>query len=210
MSLRNFTLDYLLRLKALGAPAPFIKVDEPYYFGNVVTDPRACHWPIPQVAVDVGAYARLVKTVYPAAVVGDVEPIIANAYAPDVVTAIGRWHDTYRAVTGAPFPFFFADMDFSNGAWPTIVKLIEDRTRQRGMQFGIIYIGDWADESDAEWAAKVVARFEIYQGESGGRPDYVLFQSWEPHPKYCLPESDWTTCTGVIDSYVRATAQSKR
>ena len=70
------------------------------------------------------------------------------------------------------------------------------------MKFGIIYIGDWPDNSDAEWASKVVARFEIYQGAFGGRPDYVLFQSWQPHPVYSLPESNPATFTGAMESYV--------
>ncbi len=204
-SLNTFTLAYLNRLKALGAPAPFIKVDEPFYFGSVVTDPRACQWSVSQVAADIGAYVQLVKTVYPNAVVGDVEPIIASAYTPDVVTAIGQWHDTYKAVTGAPFPFYFADLDFSNPAWPSLVKALEAGARQRGMKFGIIYIGEPTDVSDAQWTAKVVARFETYQGQYGGKPDYVLFQSWEPHPSRCLPESDPTTFSGAVDAYITAT-----
>jgi hypothetical protein len=50
-----------------------------------------------------------------------------------------------------------------------------------------------------------VARFKIYQGEQGGLPDYVLFQSWQPHPELCLPESDPSAFTGVIDAYISAT-----
>jgi hypothetical protein len=207
-TVHDFTLAYLQRLKALGAPSPFIKVDEPLFFGSVTNEAGACQWPVSQVATEVGSYVQLVKTVYPNAEVGDVEPIIASVYAPDVVTAIGQWHDTYRAITGAPFPFFFADIDFSNSAWPALVKSMEAATRQRGMKFGIIYIGDLQDTSDAEWAAKVVARFELYQGPNGGKPDYVLFQSWDPQPQYCLPESDPTTFTGAIDAYIRATTGS--
>jgi hypothetical protein len=70
------------------------------------------------------------------------------------------------------------------------------------MQFGMLYIGDITDVSDAEWTAKVVARFHIYEGENGGRPSYALFQSWEPHPVSCLPETDPTTFTSVIDAYI--------
>lgn len=206
-SLHDFTLAYLQRLQALGASVLYVKVDEPYYFGSVVADPRACHWPVSQVSTAVGAYAQLVKSIYPNAAIGDVEPIIASAYSPDVVTAVDQWHDNYLTITGAPFAFFIADTDFSNPSWPTIVKELEDGTRQRGMHFGIIYTGDQQDVSDAEWTSKAVARFQIYQGQNGGRPDYVLFQSWEPHPKFCLPETDPTTFTGVIDTYISATTQ---
>ena len=34
-----------------------------------------------------------------------------GSHVSDSVTAIEQWHDTYQAVTGAPFPFFFADAD---------------------------------------------------------------------------------------------------
>jgi len=33
----------------------------------------------------------------------------------------------------------------------------------------------------------------------------VLFQSWEPAPAHCLPESNPFTLTGVIDAYLHAT-----
>jgi len=201
-SLYDFTLAYLQRLRALNAPVAYIKVDEPFYFGSVVNDPRSCHFPVPQVAFAVAQYVQLVKSVYPNTAVGDVEPIIANAYPVNVIQAMRQWHAVYQAISGAPFPFFFADTDFSNPAWPQIVKTLETSTHQQGIPFGMIYIGDPDDVSDAEWAAKAVARFRIYQGAAGGQPDIVLFQSWEVHPRFCLPESNPTTFTGVLDTYI--------
>jgi hypothetical protein len=203
-TVQTFTLGYLQRLQSFGAQVPFIKVDEPYFFGHVVPDPRSCNFSVQQIATEVGQYTQLVHTVYPNTAVGDVEPVITNGYVPDVVTALTQWHDTYLAVTGALFPFYFADIDFSNPTWPQLVKQLENSTRQRGLHFGIIYIGDMSDSSDAEWAGKVVARFQAYQGQNGGQPDYVLFQSWQPHPQFCLPETDPTTFTGVIDAYMDA------
>jgi hypothetical protein len=204
-SVQTLTLAYLQRLQSLGAQVSFIKVDEPYFFGNVVNDPRSCHFSVEQIASEVGEYVQLVHEVYPNAAVGDVEPVIGSAYTPDVVTALGQWHATYQSVTGAPFPFFIADNDFSDPTWPSLAKNVEVETNQNGIKFGIIYIGDPTDTSDAEWTGKAVARFKIYQGESGGQPDYVLFQSWEPYPQFCLPETDPTTFTGVLDAYLDAT-----
>jgi len=199
------TLSYLQRLQAAGAQLRYIKVDEPYFFGSVSTEPGACQWPVAQVASEVSAYVQIVHSVYPNAAVGDVEPVTAGFYTPDVVTALGQWHSTYSAINGAPFPFYIADLDFNNPTWQTLVKSLESQTKQAGMKFGIIYIGDIQDTSDAQWAGKVVARFQAYQGQDGGQPDFVLFQSWEPHPTRCLPETDPTTFTGAMDIYVNAT-----
>jgi hypothetical protein len=220
LNLRKFTLTYLDRLKALGGDVTFMKVDEPYYYGSVVseavlqriaqaagqaTTPVSCHLPVAEVARDVGQFARLVKSVYPDIAIGDVEPVRPDAYQPDVTTALDAWHDAYRAATGAPFPFFLADVDFDDPAWPLLVKDLDRSTTSRGIRFGIIYTGDQQDNSNAEWTSRVTARFEEYQGQAGGQPDYVLFQSWQPRPTLCLPETDPATFTGVIDTYLSAT-----
>ncbi len=205
LSVQTFTLAYLQRLQSFGAQKVFVKVDEPYFFGSVANTSLSCHFTVFEVASQVGQFEQLVKSVYPNAAVGDVEPIIAGDYTPNVVTAIERWHDVYAQTTGSPFPFFVADTDFSNPAWPALVKKIEVKARQQGSAFGIIYIGDPQDTSDAEWAGKAVSRFRIYQGWNGGRPNFVLFQSWEPHPVFCLPETNPTTFTGILDAYIDET-----
>ena len=63
------------------------------------------------------------------------------------------------------------------------MKTLEAETRQSGTQFGIIYIGDELDSSDAEWAGKVVERFKIYEQEHGGRQRQTGSQKFERHPK---------------------------
>jgi len=69
------------------------------------------------------------------------------------VTALDAWHDTYRLVTGAPFPFFFADCRTSviRRGLPSCKQLTADFAPAAGIRFGIIYIGDTQDNSDAEW-----------------------------------------------------------
>ena len=209
-SLQTITLTYLNRLKSLGANVAFVKVDEPYFFGSVTPDPRSCHSTVEQIATQVSQFTALVHSVYPNAQVGDVEPIITSLYAPDVEHAIARWHATYQQVNGSPFPFFVADLDFGNPGWPTLARRMEYDTKQSGMRFGIIYIGDYQDTSDAEWVGKVEARFTAYQGRFGGRPDFVLFQSWEQHPRYCLPETNPATFTGALDAYLNFVSLLRR
>jgi len=220
LDLRSFTLAYLRRLKVLDASVTFVKVDEPYYFGSAVSNavlrriaqaagqkdaPVSCHLPVRVVARDVGQFARLVRTVYPGAAVGDTEPAGTSAYPQGTVTALDAWHDIYRSVTGKPFPFYFADVDFSDPSWPTLARQLETSTRRRGIRFGIIYTGGQHDTSDAQWVSQVITRFGEYQRQAAGRPSYVLFQSWQPHPTRCLPESNPATFTGLVNAYITAT-----
>ncbi len=204
-TVHDVTVAYLQRLSALGAPVTYVKADEPFFYGSVVTESTACQFPQSTVVTEFAAFAQLVKSYFPNAKVGDVEPLVTQLYQPDTVTAIGAFHDAYRAATGAPFPFFIADMDFSNAGWPSLAKSMETATHNRGIQFGIIYSGDPTDTSDAQWTGKAVTRFQAYEGAAnGGRPDIALFQSWMLHPWKCLPETDPTTFTGVLDAYIAA------
>ena len=202
-SLQTFTQAYLQALAAVNANVRYLKVDEPFYFGSVSN--TGCQWSTATVAQAVAQFSALVHSINPNVLVGDVEPVIASAYTPDVATAMGQWHDAYKSASGAAFPFYISDNDFSNPQWAALALAMETEAHARGMQYGIIYTGDPMDASDQTWASKAVARFEAFQSAAGGSPDFVLFQSWMVHPTYCLPETTATTFTGVLDAYIGAT-----
>jgi len=202
-TLQSFTLAYLSRLQSAGIPIGYIKVDEPYFFGSISTEANTCQWPIATVANGVAQFTQLVHSVSPSTQVGDVEPVVAG-YPTDPVTALTQWQDAYKSASGSAFPFYIADTDFNNPSWTTWLVNLETAIHERSEQFGIIYIGDITDTSDQQWAGKVVARFEAFQGTAGGTPDFVLFQSWEPHPTHSVPETDQTSQTGVVRSYLTA------
>lgn len=203
-SLIDFTNAYLGRLKSLGADVGYIKVDEPLFFGSNIpaSEPGSCRWPVSQVAQYVAQFVRLVHATYPNAQVGDVEPLIAAGYSTDSETAISGWHDAFATAMGTPFPFFVADMDFGNPAWASLAVQMQQTIRARGERFGIIFIGDPTDTSDAVWASKTLARSQTFAITTGSAPDFVFFQSWDPHPQYTLPETVPTTFTGVVKAYL--------
>jgi hypothetical protein len=202
-SITTFTNSYLQRLKALGADVRYIKIDEPYFFGSIAaSSPASCAWQVAQVAQDVASYVQLVHATYPNAEVGDVEPVITTGYGTDPVTALTGWHDAFKTAMGSAFPFFIADMDFGNPTWASLAVTMQNTMRARGEQFGIIFIGDPTDTSDAIWSGKTVTRFQTFTSTSGSAPDFVFFQSWDPYPQYCLPETDPTTFTGVVKAYI--------
>ncbi len=206
-SITSFTNGYLQRLSALGANVRYVKVDEPFFYGSIaLSSPNSCALPVAQLAHDVASYVTLVHATYPNAAVGDVEPVITAGYGTDPVTAISAWHDAFATAMGSPFPFFIADMDFSNDAWAPLAVKMQAAMRGRGERFGIIFIGDPTDTSDAAWAKKTLARAQTFASTSGSAPDFVFFQSWDPYPQYCLPEGDPTTFTGVVAAYLRSPA----
>lgn len=203
-SLTDFTNGYLQRLKALGADVRYIKVDEPLFFGTNIpaSEPASCRWPVTQVAQYVAQFVQLVHATYPNAQVGDVEPVIAAGYGTDTVTVISAWHDAFASANGSPFPFFIADFDFGNPNWATLGVQMQQTMRARGEQFGVIYIGDPTDTSDAMWSGKTIARFQTFANTNGSAPDFAFFQSWDPYPQSVLPESVPTSFTGVVKAYI--------
>lgn len=73
--------------------------------------------------------------------------------------------------------------------------------RERGIDFGIIYIGGWGARTDEEWLTSAGERVKTYELEAGGQPDHILFQSWHDHPDHTLPETEPYTFTGFINAY---------
>jgi hypothetical protein len=208
--LADFTNAYLQRLKALGANVAYIKVDEPYFFGSIAaSSPNSCAWPVSQVADDVARYAQLVHATYPNAEVGDVEPIITTGYGTDTAIALSAWHDAFATAMGTPFPFFIADMDFGNPGWPALAVRMQRTMRARHERFGIIFIGEPTDTSNAIWSSKTLSRAQTFASTSGSAPDFIFFQSWDPYPHSCLPESDPTTFTGTVKAYFDSQAASR-
>jgi len=189
----------LNRIRSAGGVVSYYALDEPFYFGNLYSGPNACHFSDSKIASEVDDFIQSVKTVFPDIIVGDVEPI-----QPGVdLTLYMNWLETFKSVTGSNFPFFHLDFDWSRVTWPTDAKTLETFSRQQGIQLGIIYDGNIDDTSDAEWLGNAEQRFVTYEAEYGGKPDQVIFESWEEHPYYTLPESQNNTFTHLILLYLR-------
>jgi len=144
-------------------------------------------------------YIKAIKSVYPDVIVGDNEPLWAGVNVEELV----EWLDAYKAVTGSHLPFIHLDLDYSRADWHIAAKQLEDEAQARGIEFGIFYIGDSGDATDAEWLNKAFERARVYELVAGGKPDHVKFQSWNDHPDYALPESSPDTFTALINRYFR-------
>ena len=185
------------RIKAAGGRIDILSMDEPFFFAHIYDGSNACHWPVEKVAQEVDKYVRVMRGEFPELLIGDTEPLAGAAGAPEYKA----WLDTFRAVNGYDPAFLHMDIDWSRLTWPEEVKSIEDYGRQLGVPVGIIYTGNWQDQTDEAWLSIAGERVKRYELQAGGQPDQVLFQSWNDKPDHVLPDSEPYTFTGFINMY---------
>ncbi len=185
------------RIKAAGGTIDLIAMDEPYFFGHFYDGPNACHFSAEKIAQGVGEYIQFMRGEFPDVIIGDTEPISGPAGAPEYQA----WLDIFRQVNGYDPAFLHLDVDWSRSTWPQEVKSIEDYGRGLGIPIGIIYTGNFQDQTDEAWLSIAGERVKRYELQTGGKPDQVLFQSWNDKPDHVLPESDPYTFTGFIKTY---------
>lgn len=195
----DWTSQGVQRIEQAGGLVTFLAMDEPFYFGKFFTGPGACNWSTQMIAQQVFSYIQSVRAMYPSIVVGDIEPLAGGV----PVSEYEGWVDAYHTVSSFNFPWLHIDTDWSRPDWPTAAQAIETYMQARGIQFGMLYFGDYNDVTDAQWTGKAEQRFATFEAEYGGRPDQVVFQSWQAHPKYTLPESTNSTFTHLILRYFR-------
>jgi hypothetical protein len=185
------------RVKAAGGRIDLIDMDEPFVDASIYDGPNACHWSAQQVAQGVYEYVQTMHKLIPDAIIGTSEPFWMGMQVEDLENYI----EAYRQVSGSYFPFFHLDLDYSIADWPQVAKELEAYCRERGIDFGIYYVGNWNDPTDEAWLAQAGERVKTYELEYGGRPDHVIFQSWNDHPDYSLPETKPNTFTNFVDQY---------
>jgi hypothetical protein len=185
------------RILKAGGRLDLIALDEPLFFASIYDGPQACHWEPARVAAEVGEYIEVMRGFFPQVLVGDTEPL-AGASTPAAYT---RWLETFRQVNGYDLAFLHMDIDWGRPSWPAQVRAVEDFGRAFGVPVGLIYTGNVQDATDEAWLSIAGERLLRYEGQAGGRPEHVLFQSWHDRPDRALPDSERYTFTGFIRSY---------
>ncbi|MFP5332306.1 MAG: hypothetical protein ACLGHX_08115 [Acidimicrobiia bacterium] len=157
----------------------------------------ACRMSPTEIATDVVNTIEAVRAIFPDVKVGSIETANLD------VEAVARWLEAYRQVTGEELDYFHLDVNYLVPDWAVRARQIEEYVRGRGIEFGIIYFGDAHDTSDAAWLAKAEDRIIENEVIHGGRPDHAVFQSWHPHPRRLLPETEPGTFTNLVLRYLR-------
>jgi hypothetical protein len=185
------------RILGAGGRIDLIALDEPLFFASIYDGPGACQWDADRVAAEVGEFVRVMRESFPEIVIGDTEPL-AGASTPASYT---NWLETFRRVNGYDLAFLHMDIDWGRPGWPDQVRTIEDFGRSFGVPVGIIYTGNFQDATDEAWLSIAGERVLRYEDETGGRPEHVLFQSWNDKPDAALPDGEPYSFTGFVRSY---------
>jgi hypothetical protein len=195
-------LHYAQKIRENGGTLQYIAFDEPFEFGSLASPPDACHWSADQVAQDALRHLAMIRTVFPDAIVGDIEVLPAQGLAPDWLERYEAWFDAWQRLAGVPFAFFHFDVDWDSD-WKPAVAALSRALNLRHIPVGQIYIGSGAATSDAEWVASTEQRMAEYETHGSPMPDEVIFQTWVPFPKHVLPETNPTSFTGLVERYFR-------
>jgi F5/8 type C domain len=184
------------RIRDAGGIAHFYAFDHAYDAGTAAPTPAECRITAEEVAAQVKAFEDAIREIFPDIVFGD------DVTAGLDVEEVARWVEAYRTVVGEDIGFIHVDIDFGIPNWADKVKAIEDYLRSEEIDFGLFYLGDGTAPSDESWITTAGERVKIYEIDAGGRPDHVVFGSWNDKPDYVLPDTNPFTFTGFIRQYL--------
>jgi hypothetical protein len=191
-----------VRFSGLGAKPLYYVMDEPLWYGHFYGGVNACKSATAALIADIARKVSTVRKVFPSVLLGEAEPLSAVMQSDPANMALpnlASWLDAFKSATGQPLSFFRLDVDWSANWQPWILPLAQ-LLKQKGIAFQVIYNGLSNDPSPDAWANHVIAHAAAV--EAIAMPDVVMFQSWNTYPTYDLPETDPTTFTGIIKTYL--------
>ena len=197
------------KVKRLGGEIDYFGMDEPLYYGhdfdryddqNRNPKRRGCHLTIGEVAADVAARLKQVRSVFPNVKLGDVEPFTEFPES-QWETELSNWFDAFRGATGEPLAFFRLDLIWVK-PWQSKMPKLVALLRSKGIPLQVIYDGSSNAGSDAAWVSQAMQRFQQFEGGLGIRPDGAVLQSWAAWPSRALPETDRDTMTNLVLQYM--------
>jgi hypothetical protein len=193
------------RMRSLGLEPAFFSLDEPLYFGHFFDRDRervGCRLPIERLAQDVATKLRQIRSVFPNARFGDVEPFpLVASKEGDWISDLGKWLDVYRNAAGENLAFFRLDVAW-NLDWRSSVPSLLRLLQSRNIPLQVIYNGSGLDRSDGDWIANAASHYQSFETASWPPPSVAMIQSWNRYPTRILPEIDPNTMVGLVNRYV--------
>jgi hypothetical protein len=110
---------------ACGGTLDYVAFDEPFYYAHYYTGPNQCNWNLSEIATNAYGTVKVLRSVFPDVVIGDIEPV--NSADPVWPQTMATWLSTYESVSGMPFSFFEWDVSWPNLAaeakYETYIKI---------------------------------------------------------------------------------------
>jgi len=184
------------RIIAAGGRIAVLALDEPYFFGHLYDGVNACHLPVDEIAQGVANFVEHMRAIFPEVIVGDIE----SNTNPVTAKGIAEWLDAYENAAGEPFAFIQLDVDWARPNWIELSHDIQQRAVERGVPFGMLYNGGLAPTAE-QWVQLTGQRVHDFDA-AGDPPDHVVLQSWMPQPDHVLPETNPSTFSGLLKTYV--------
>lgn len=87
--------------------------------------------------------------------------------------------------------------------WLARVRAYEDRCRAEGLEVNLIVNSErGGTQSDERFCRETLQMVDAYL-KAGGRPTRWFVQTWYPHPKRMVPETDPSTMTGLAKAVIQ-------
>ena len=191
------------RIRRLGGNLRYVMADEPLFFGHSYDAPGTCRIPIPALAQDAAASARVFQQIFANVRIVEAEPI-SNFKNVDWVQEIGQFLSAFREAHDQPFAAVALDIAWWEPSWRPRALAINRYLRHLGEPVAVIYNGNERDDLDAGWLNSAREHYQVYEALLGSPPNQAIFQSWAPHPTRVLPETSPTAFTSLILDYERS------
>lgn len=187
-------LSLLTRLQTLGGTLDYLAWDEPWFYGHKLTGLLS----LSEVAAQVAASSAIVKSLFPNARIGDIEPVGGS---PTDAADMTAWFAAYEAASGKPFDFFNADVTGWVPGWQSSLAAVIEMVHGRGMQMGTLLTGMGSAAGDVAWTKQAVSMGQQILSDPRLRPDMVIVQSWQNHPAEApLPHTPGTFASVAQDT----------
>jgi hypothetical protein len=189
------------RVLKAGGKIEYIAFDEPMVWGRVTRGAHACGYSTAEVVSNIAPNVRILKTAFPGAKFGDIEPVSDKTMAAGRLDDLMDFAKLFQQQTGERLSFLQADLIWQTPWRPQLVEW-RKRLQAAGMSYGVIIDGDPGDKTDIDWTQHAIERYRVVANDSSVRPNDFVFQSWQPRPTKLLPESEAGTLTSVVTETV--------
>jgi hypothetical protein len=189
------------KLKRLGLPLDYIRLDGPLWFGHYDTDRGACQYTPQQIADHVYLVVKEYLKNFPNVTIGEVESATNLDAHADWQEQYKAWRKAFEAVSGKPIAFLHAETHIADPSWPTALQSMARFAHTIGMPFGVIYNSGGPDNTDRDWIQHTTAFFEYAESGLGIIPDQAVLQTWGPRPSHVLPATSDSALSHLLVVY---------